>query len=465
MCVKNSMPYLMSSVRSFQSQKYKNKELIVVYAKSDDNSEYYLKSLKDKNIRIYEYNQQIYKSLNYGIKKTSGDVIGILHSDDVFFSELILNKVAKSFKKKSPDFIFGNILYSDTNNLLNVKRIWDKIKIKKKFELPPHTSTFIKKFIYKKHQYKTNYKISSDTDFLLDLLNKKYKFSYLNEYVSIMRYGGLSTNLNYLFLKTFEDIKIFYSHNLTLFDYFMKIFVKTKQIINNKNFKISKYHTKINNFSQIKFFDDNNFYQSKGKVISALNLAFLTYNHKYKLRTHNYEFWPDGIFAKILTNKNKIAGRYFIKKILVKLNKRKVFDNIYILGNLNTNTKDWINKNLERDYIFKKLPYGETKTILTSIRNIKIKKKSLVILTLPTPKQEIIGNEILKKSVDALIICIGGSLNILSGSEKPVPQILHKLYLEWLWRLRFDTKRRFLRLGETFTIFIKILIFRKIDLF
>ncbi len=75
----------MASVESFQRQKFKNKELIVVYSESNDNSMYFLKSLEDKNIKLFKYNGSIYKSLNFGIQKSKGDIIGILHSDDIFF--------------------------------------------------------------------------------------------------------------------------------------------------------------------------------------------------------------------------------------------------------------------------------------------------------------------------------------------------------------------------------------------
>ena len=147
MCVKNSMPYLMASIKSFQKQKYKNKELIVVYSESNDNSLYYLESLNDKNIKFYKYDRPIYKSLNFGIKKSNGEIIGILHSDDVFFNELVLEKISSEYKRKNIDILYGNIIYSHKNNLLNVKRIWNNISIDKSFKLPPHTSTFIKKEI------------------------------------------------------------------------------------------------------------------------------------------------------------------------------------------------------------------------------------------------------------------------------------------------------------------------------
>ena len=166
MCVKNSMPYIMSSVKSFQKQKYTNKELIIIYSSSDDNSMHYINSLKDKNIKYYKYNANIYKSLNFGINKAKGDIIGILHSDDIFFNENVLKKISLVFNQKQTNIVFGNILYSNKNNLLTVKRVWNNINLKKKYSLPPHTSTYIKKNVLNKIKYKVNYKISGDTDFI-----------------------------------------------------------------------------------------------------------------------------------------------------------------------------------------------------------------------------------------------------------------------------------------------------------
>ena len=465
MCVKNSMPYLMASVKSFQKQTYKNKELIIVYSNSNDNSKIYLDSIEDKNIRVYKYNARIYESLNFGISKAKGDIVGILHSDDIFFSEIVLKKISLSFNKKKSDIIFGNIIYSKKNDLLHVKRVWNNIKIDSKFSLPPHTSTFIRKNIYKKFKYKTNFKISSDTDFLINLLHKNYNFEYLNEFLTIMRYGGLSTKFSFLIHKTLEDINIFKKYNLTLFDYFKKVFFKTKQIIGVGNYKVSKYHLEINNESKIKYFNINKLKKINGKVVSALNLAFISYNEKYNLRTHNYLFWNDGIFSNFLNNKKKVPGRELIKKIIRKVNKEKIFNKIYFFGNLNFNSKKWLQDNLNRKYVHKKLPYANIKVISSISKKTKFEKKSLIILTIPTPKQEIVANEILKKYPTSLIICAGGALNIISGEERQVPNIMSHFYLEWLWRLKFDTKRRLKRLTETSLIFLKIILLKKINLF
>ena len=69
MCAMNSMPYIMTSSRSFKRQKYKNKELILVHSKSIDNTYEYLKSINHNNIKIFNFDGSIYKALNFGIKK------------------------------------------------------------------------------------------------------------------------------------------------------------------------------------------------------------------------------------------------------------------------------------------------------------------------------------------------------------------------------------------------------------
>ena len=148
MCVKNSMPYIMASVESFISQNYKNKELVIIYSNSNDNTDYYLNSLKkNRNIKIYKFDGSIYESLNLGIDKSKGKIIGILHSDDVYYKNNILEEVSKKFKDTKSDIIYGNVLFSKKNNLLNIKRVWKDIKIKRKFDIPPHTSTFVKRSI------------------------------------------------------------------------------------------------------------------------------------------------------------------------------------------------------------------------------------------------------------------------------------------------------------------------------
>ena len=464
MCVKNSMPYIMASIKSFQMQDYKNKELIIVYSKSNDQTEFYLDSLEDKNINIYNYNGSIYSSLNYGISKANGEIIGILHSDDVFFEMNTLKNISKFFLKKKVNIVYGNILYSEKNNLLKLKRVWDNITIKKKYDLPPHTSVFIKKNVIKKIKYKTKYLIAGDTEFLLNL-SQNYKLNYFNRYIVIMRSGGLSTSLKYFFQKFFEDISIFKKYKLSILEYLIKVISKISQIFVKRIIIFNKYHRHLNETSKVNFINLKKLFNNEGKIVSALNLAYLTFNYKHKLRSHKYMFWADGIFSSILTKKEKIAGRVFLRKVLSSINKNNIKKQIYILGNLENKSKEWLKKKIKKKFNHKNLPFGDVEKIINRLKKLKLSDCSIIFLTLPTPKQEIIANEIIKKYPNSTIICIGGSINILSGVERESPKIFNILYLEWLWRLKFDTKRRIIRLTESVILLIKIIIFRKIDIF
>ena len=172
--VKNGMPYIEDSINSFHSQKYKNKELIVVYSKSIDGTEEFLNNNKNKIDKLIFDNksQNKYGSINLGIKNATGNIIGVLHSDDFFVNEDILEKIAHTHEKdKSIDLTYGNVLFCKRNNVNKIFRYWMSESYKKnlinKGWMPPHTTLFINKKIYKKLKYSIKYNISADYEFII----------------------------------------------------------------------------------------------------------------------------------------------------------------------------------------------------------------------------------------------------------------------------------------------------------
>ena len=97
------------------------------------------------------------------------------------------------------------------------------------------------------------------------------------------------------------------------------------------------------------------------------------------------------------------------------------------------------------------MPYAP----IENLKKVKINtnKNELIFITLPTPKQEELAYNIAKKNSNFKIICIGGSIAIASGDEKPVPRFLQNY--EFLWRLKNDFFRRTIRLFESFLYYIK----------
>ena len=172
-------------------------------------------------------------------------------------------------------------------------------------------------------------------------------------------------------------------------------------------------------------------------------MAYLAYNSKYKLRRHFTAFWMDGVFGKFIKNQNKKPGREILVKFIKFLNKKNNYK-IYTLGTLTNLSKKWLDKNLNQKFTHIDLPKGSVEKIIDKVKYYKFVRNSFLIMIIPTPKQEIIANYLISKNPNLKILCIGGSLNIVSGEEKSVPKLLNYLNLEWLWRLRYDSKEELL---------------------
>lgn len=243
--VKNGMPYISNCLKSFQLQNYLNKEHILIYSNSNDGTEEFLLSQK-KKIKILKKDKKFnnkWDCLNLGVKLATGDIIGILHADDIFYNENTLSYIAKNFKDEYK-FIYGNILFCEKNNILKIKREWisEKIDINKlKYGwMAPHPSFFVRKEILLNNKYINRYDISGDYHFILNLFHRKYKYKFINQFICIMRLGGGSTKIKNFLNKLNQDIKI---AKLFFKNYYICIFLK----IFRKIFQIKLIAKKIKN--------------------------------------------------------------------------------------------------------------------------------------------------------------------------------------------------------------------------
>ena len=275
-----------------------------------------------------------------------------------------------------------------------------------------------------------------------------------------MRMGGISgKNINAYITSTMEILKIFKKNNINsnIFHSLARIPSKIHQLIFfnqnklNKYFqlKISSFYKNFANYDFIlkKKLDDLNFKESF--VYSAMNLAFLGSYSKGEIIKKNYLInWPDGLFSKKVCDLNfKIPGRQIVKSLKIP----KIIKKITVIGNLSDNSKLFLEKLYKIKIKNINLPYGDIKFI---VKNFKYKtlKDELIFITLPTPKQELIANYIADKNKKFKIICIGGSIAIAAGDEKQVPNFLYSL--EFLWRLRYETRRRIARLLDSFIYYL-----------
>jgi hypothetical protein len=189
---------------------------------------------------------------------------------------------------------------------------------------------------------------------------------------------------------------------------------------------------------------------NKNFILSAMNLAFLSFYSTGVIKKKKYLInWPDGIFSRTISDLNiKIPGREIIRSLKIP----KIIKKITVIGNLSYKSKLFLENLYKMKIKNIKLPYGNINLILKNFK-YKTSKNELIFTTLPTPKQELVAHYIANKNKEFKIICIGGSIAIASGDEKEVPKYLARL--EFLWRLRYETRRRIFRLIISFIYYIK----------
>ncbi len=244
--VKNDKINIGRTIDSVLNQNYKNIEYIIIDGNSNDGTyeviKKSVKKIKKKKFRIIrQKDRSMYEALNNAIKISNGQIIGLLHSGDIYFNKNIVSFIIKYFKNEI-NAVSGNALFLSKRG--NIKRVWNyKIGVLNKYSCfkIAHTTLFLeKKLINKIGKYNINYKICSDTDFLLRLSNyEKLKFKYIDAYFVKMLEGGLSNSYKTLFKKFAEDIKIYFKYfkYLFIFIYFYKILYKFVKLLSWKLFK------------------------------------------------------------------------------------------------------------------------------------------------------------------------------------------------------------------------------------
>ena len=471
----NSEQTIRDTLNSVLSQSDSNIEHIIVDGGSTDNTLEIIKKYPLKNKKIFIKKKfGIYKSINFGIKKSNGGYICILNSDDIFHSNKTINNIKKIISKnKKTEVFLGDVAYFKKFNYYNLIRFYSSQNFKKWQMMlglmPPHPGSIIKKTTYEKYgAYLEDFKIAGDFELFLRLfIIKKVNFKIIKNVVVRMRSGGISgKNFYSYWISTFEILKSFKINKLSsnLFFIIMRIPAKINQLFFFDNEKINK------EFSIFKIlFDKDYYYKNSFKILdnikkirskdnfilSGMNLAFLGYYANNEVFPKKDLFhWPDGIWVKNHINVKKVPGRSLVHDLKLP----KDIKNILVLGNISKNSLDFMESKFKLKVLHKNLPFGNIEKIKKT--KIKLKKNTLTFITLPTPKQEKLAYHLASKNDKYKIICIGASIAIASGDERPVPDILRNY--EFLWRLRSDFFRRLKRMFETFIYYFKGLLINKI---
>ena len=210
-----------SAIESVLSQDYPNIEYIVVDGASTDGSLEIIKEYENRISKIIsEPDHGMYEAINKGIRAATGDVIGLLHSDDFFYDNHVISHVVKKIEETGADFLYGNGLFVNYENTDRVVRDWIGGKYRtwkvKHGWLPLHPTCYIKRDVMmRRGLYNETYKIAADSDLLLRyLMGGDLTVAYLNEYIVRMRMGGLSTDNGRRKQMWKEDIRVYHSHGI-----------------------------------------------------------------------------------------------------------------------------------------------------------------------------------------------------------------------------------------------------------
>ncbi len=206
---------LEDTFRSVREQNCNDLEYIVIDGGSTDRTVDIIKENEDI-ITFWSStpDEGIYDAMNKGLKRATGDYVGFLHSDDMFYSGSTLKNILNAVSENRPDVFYGDLEYVNAVSADKVIRRWKSRifhpELLKQGWMPPHPTLYIRKDVIEETGFfDTSYKIAADYDYILRLFSKKgLSTHYLSEVIVKMRVGGASNkSIPNIIKKSKEDIR------------------------------------------------------------------------------------------------------------------------------------------------------------------------------------------------------------------------------------------------------------------
>lgn len=196
----NSYATLQDTIDSIAFQDYANIEYIIVDGNSTDNTVSIIESNSAiVSLWISEHDKGLYDAMNKGIKMATGDIVGIINSDDFYHRPGAISQVVKAFQVSKAQCVFADVRFVSPENLEKTVRYYHSGGfVPEKFKrgiMPAHPTFFTHRENFENFgYYKTDYKIAADFELLVRFLYKhKLSYHYLPTDLMKMRTGGLST--------------------------------------------------------------------------------------------------------------------------------------------------------------------------------------------------------------------------------------------------------------------------------
>lgn len=227
----NSASTLGDTLDSILRQTYQDYEVIIQDGLSRDNTLDIARQYEPQfngRLKIYsEKDNGLYDAMNRGISHATGDVVGILNSDDFYADENVLQLINQTITEKDVDCVYGNLKYVLHNNTAVVVRHWQGSQYTAgafcKGWHPAHPTFYVKRACLSKYgAFDTTFAVSADFELMLRLIEKHHiTNSYIDHCFVMMREGGESNgtlrnvirgnkNIMRAFRKNGIEVSIFY---------------------------------------------------------------------------------------------------------------------------------------------------------------------------------------------------------------------------------------------------------------
>lgn len=218
----NSADVLDTAAASIRAQaRQRDIEWIVVDGGSTDGTIERLEQLDLADQWISEPDEGVYDALNKAVELASGDIFGVLHSDDFFADPNVLADILATFETNPEiDAVYGDLKYVAPDDTSRTWRFWRAGAYSgpalRAGWMPPHPTFFAATRVMREMGgYDLQYRIASDYDFLVRFFMQGYRAQYLQRLITCMRRGGASNkSFNNILIKMREDYRIAKTHEL-----------------------------------------------------------------------------------------------------------------------------------------------------------------------------------------------------------------------------------------------------------
>lgn len=191
----NSQKTIQKTFESVKNQSFKEIEYLLIDGGSVDNTLAISKNYSIITKTISEPDKGIYDAINKGIRAATGEIIGFLHADDIFYDAHSLQTIVEAFDPTT-EAVFGDLIYTDVQN--TIKRVWTGSPFQKgafqKGWMPAHPTFYCRKSFYKKYGlYDDTYTIAGDFELMLRFFEKhSIRSKYIPQTLVNMKLGGVS---------------------------------------------------------------------------------------------------------------------------------------------------------------------------------------------------------------------------------------------------------------------------------